>query len=376
MIFSSQFGGGLALGTVVQGINLAAPEYVPCDGRPLARASYARLAELFPFGKLTGTVRALVESPANYCIAASPTYLVAAASTAAPESAVQYSTDGATWSKSGVATPFMGVNSLLFAGGRWIATGNFGSAPIVTSGDNPNSTWTALTGGTPGGVVRYGVAYSEALGRAAFLTSGATPAIHTLENGATALVARTASSQTRSGICWSGSQFVTLNGATISTSADGITWADAPLPEAASSTAGIASNGAGAVVISGVGSGLLLSQDHGATWAVAAIPGLPADSAWQVYYSGDRFFVPTTRGVAMSLDGREWFLEPQLIQLRSTATMFAKKGGAFVQTQADSTVAYSFAESATEFNAPLLQAYMPAASGNPLPLPPSYIKAL
>lgn len=374
MIFSSQFGCGLALGTVVQGVGLAAPEYVPCDGRPLARASYARLATLFPFGKLTGTVRALVETPTNYCVAASPTYLVAAADTAS--SAVQYSADGVTWSKTGVATPSMAVNSLLFAGGRWIATGNFGSVVAVTSGDNPNSTWTALTGGAPGGVVRYGVAYSAALGRAAFLTSGASPAIHTLENGATALVARTASSQTRSGICWSGSQFVTLNGATISTSADGITWADAPLPEAASSTAGIASNGAGAVVISGVTSGLLVSQDHGATWAVAAIPGVPADSAWQVYYSGDRFFVPTTRGVAMSLDGRAWFLEPQLIQLCATATMFAKKGGAFVQTQTGSTVAYSFAESATEFNAPLLQAYMPAASGNPIPLPLSYIKAL
>lgn len=374
MIFSSQFGGGLALGTVVQGINLSEPEYVPCDGRPLARASYARLATLFPFGKLTGTVRALVEDSPNYCIAASPTYLVAAA--ASGSSAVQYSSDGVTWSKAGVATPSMTVNSLIFAGTRWIATGSFGSVVAVTSGGNPNSTWTALTGGTPGGVPRYGVAYSAALGRAAFLTPGDSPTIHTLENGATALVARTASSQTRSGICWSGSKFVTLNGATISTSANGITWADAPLPETASSTAGIASNGAGVVVISGVTSGLLVSQDHGATWAVAAIPEVPADSAWHVYYSGDRFFVPTTRGVAMSLNGRVWFLEPQRIQLRATATMFAKKGGAFVQTQASSTVAYSFAESATEFNAPLLQAYMPAASGNPIPLPPSYIKAL
>lgn len=371
---SSSIPSGMPVGSVVQGINLSEPEYVPCDGRPLARASYARLATLFPFGKLTGTVRALAESSSSYCIAASPTYLVAAA--ASGSSAVQYSADGVTWSKAGVATPSVTVSSLIFAGTRWIATSTLGSAPFVTSGDNPNSTWTELTGGTPGGVVRYGVAYSAALGRAALLTQGTAPTIHTLENGATALVARTASSQARYGICWSGSQFVTLSGTMISTSADGITWADAPLPEAASSTAGIASNGAGAVVISGVTSGLLVSQDHGATWAVAAIPGVPADSSWQVHYSGDRFFVPTTRGVAMSLDGREWFLEPQLIQLRATATMFAKKGGAFVQIQAASPVAYSFAESATEFNAPLLQAYMPAASGNPIPLPPSYIKAL
>lgn len=374
MIFSTQFGGGLALGTVVQGFGLAAPEYVACDGRPLARASYARLASLFPFGRLTGTVRALVESSTNCCIAASPNYLVAAAATAA--SAVQYSTDGASWSKTGVVTPSMAVNSLIFAGSRWIATGGAGIAPAVTTGDNPGSTWTALTGGTPSGVVRYGVAYSAALGRAAFITTGSTPAIYTLENGAAALVARTASAQSRSGICHTGTQFITINGATVSISADGITWADAPLPETASGTAGIVSNGAGAVVISGVTSGLLVSQDHGATWAVAAIPGVPADSAWQVHYSGDRFFVPTTKGVAMSLDGRAWFLEPQLIQLRVAATMFAKKGAAFVQTQAGSTTAYSFAESATEFNVPLLQAYMPAASGNPIPLPPSYIKAL
>lgn len=371
---SSSIPSGLPVGSVVHGINLSEPEYVPCDGRPLARASYARLAELFPFGKLTGTVRALVESPAQYCIAASPTYLVAAA--ASGVSAVQYSADGVTWSKAGVVTPNIGVNSLIFAGTRWIATGNTGSAPFATSGDNPNSTWTALTGGTPSGVLRYGVAYSAALGRAALLSSGSSSTIHTLENGATALVARTASTAIRSGICWSGSRFVTINVATISTSADGITWADAPLPEAASSTAGIASNGAGAVVISGATSGLLVSQNHGATWAVAAIPGVPADSSWRVYYSDDRFFVPTTSGVAMSLDGLAWFLEPQLIQLRATGNMFAKKGGAFVQIQAGFTVAYSFAESATEFNAPLLQAYMPAASGNPIPLPPSYIKAL
>ena len=377
MIYSTKYSGGVALGTIVQGYGLPEPTYLACDGRPLARAAYSRLSALFPIGRFTGTVRAMATGSTNYCFASSPNYFVASAAAANP--AIQYSADAASWSQALVVTPSMSVNSLIYAGSRWVASGASGSALAVTTGDNPNSTWAATTGGVTGGVSRYGLAYSAALGRVISLTTGSTTALQALDNGSTTLVAKTApTAKTRVGICHTGTKFIILNtDGTITTSSDSASsvWVDEPLPETAAGTGGIASNGAGVVVISGVPSGLLVSTDHGATFVKAAIPGVPASSSWLVGHSGDRFFVPTTLGVAMSLDGKFWFLEPQLIQARVETSVFAKKGASFAQVQA-STTAYSFTESATHFNAPLVQAYAPVASGNPIPLAPSFIKAL
>lgn len=378
MIYSTKYSGGVALGTIVQGYGLAEPTYVAADGRPLARASYPRLSAIFPIGRFTGTVRSLAVISAYAIVAASPNYFVATVGSSATTVPFQYSGDGVTYTNASVLAPSMTINSVIFAGTRWLASGAAGSAPLATTGDNPNSTWAALTGSAVGGVQRYGIAYSPSLGRAAFVPAGSASTIQTLENGATAVVARTLpSAQTRSGICWSGAYFITLNGASISRSPDGITgWVDEPLPEASSGSGGITSNGAGVVVISGVASGLLVSFDHGATFNRVAIPGVPADNTWLPHFSVDRFFVPTTLGVVMSLDGKTWFLEPQLIQARLVTSMFAKKGSTFVQVQSVSIAAYSFTESATHFNAPLIQAYAPVASGNPIPLAPSFIKAL
>lgn len=379
MIFSTQFGGGAALGTIVQGIGLAEPQYVACDGRPLARATYPRLSTLFPVGRFTGTVRTLAVSPPLCQLAASPNYFVASTTSGVSTTAIQYSADGAAWSQTSVVTPSMTVNSLIFAGSRWVASGASGGALAVTTGDSPNSTWVATTGGVTGGVSRYGLAYSVALGRVISITTGSTTALQALDNGSTTLVAKTApTAKTRVGICHTGTKFIILNtDGTITTSSDAASsvWVDEPLPEVAASTGGIASNGAGVVVITGVPSGMLVSTDHGATFVRVAIPGVPPSTTWLVQYSGDRFFVPTALGVAMSLDGKAWFLEPQLIQARVEASAFAKKGATFMQIQASAT-AYSFTESATHFNAPLIQAYAPVASGNPIPLAPSFIKAM
>lgn len=378
MIYSSKYSGGVALGTVVQGYGLPEPTYVACNGRPLAKADYPRLATLFPFGRFTGTVRTLAVSPPLYLLAASPNYFVASTTSGLSTTAIQYSADGAAWSQTSVVTPSMTVNSLIFAGSRWVASGASGGALAVTTGDNPNSTWAATTGGVTGGVSRYGLAYSAALGRVISLTTGSTTALQALDNGSTTLAAKTApTAKTRVGICHTGTKFIILNtDGTITTSSDAASavWVDEPLPETAAGTGGIASNGAGVVVISGVPSGLLVSTDHGATFVKAAIPGVPASSNWLVGHSGDRFFVPTTQGVAMSLDGKAWYLEPQLIQARVEASVFAKKSATFVQIQASAT-AYSFTESATHFNAPLIQAFAPVASGNPIPLGYSFIKA-
>lgn len=378
MIYSPKYSGGVALGTIVHGCGLAEPNYVACDGRPLARATYPRLSTLFPVGRLTGTVRTLAVSPPLFQLAASPNYFVASTTSGLSTTAIQYSADGAAWSQTSVVTPSMTVNSLIFAGSRWVASGASGGALAVTTGDNPNSTWAATTGGVTGGVSRYGLAYSAALGRVISLTTGSTTALQALDNGSTTLVPKTApTAKTRVGICETGEKFIILNtDGTITTSSDAASsvWVDAPLPEVAAGTGGIASNKLGAVVISGVPSGLLASTDHGVTFVRVAIPGVPASSSWQVQHSGDRFFVPTALGVAMSLDGKAWFLEPQLVQARIEASVFAKKGATFMQIQASAT-AYSFTESATHFNAPLIQAFAPVASGNPIPLGYSFIKA-
>lgn len=368
MIFDTEFEGGNPLGAIVPGIGLAEPEYVAADGRALARASYERLSSLIPVGRLTGTVRTIGTNPPEYAVAASPNFFVSVTGPSATTTPLQYSADGATWSTASVVTPSAIGLCPLWAGTRWVL-GVSGNQPLVTTGDNPGSTWAATTGGTSSGVARYGLAYRAATGRVVSISSAATATLYTLDTGSTAWVARTASNQTRVGVCDSGSKFITITSASslISTSSDGETWVDSLLPEVLSSgQGGIASNGNGAVVISGVASGLLYSPDHGATWGRATIPGVTPSDTWKVRFSDGRFFVATAQGVAMSVDGKNWFLEPQLIQAKVAASLFAKKGAAIVQVQA-STTAYSFTESATHFNAPLI----PSASNVP-----NFIKAL
>jgi len=96
-----------------------------------------------------------------------------------------------------------------------------------------------------------------------------------------------------------------------------------------------------------------------------------------VHYSGDRFFVPTVAGLAMSLDGRSWFVERQPLQAFAVAAPCAKKGSAIAQVQgASNTTAFSFTESSTIFSAPQLSAGVAAVSGGPVIGAPVYIKAL
>lgn len=368
MIFDTEFEGGHAFGAVVQGVALAEPEYVAADGRALAREDYGRLSSRFLAGCLTGTVRSIATPPNEYAVAASPGFFVTATGTSVSTVTLQYSADGAAWSTTSVVTP-SGVGVCpLWAGSRWVLAVSSNQA-FVTTGDNPGSTWVATTGGATTPVPRYGLAYRPATGRVVQIAAAATATIYTLDTGSTAWASRTASNQTRVGVCDSGSKFITITSASplISTSSNGETWADSLLPEALSAgQGGIASNGNGAVVVSGVASGLLYSPDHGATWGRVTIPGVSPVDTWKVRFSDDRFFVGTAAGVAMSFDGKAWFLEPQPIQAKVPACTFAKKGSVIVQVQA-STTAYSFTESTTHFNAPLI----PSASNVP-----NFIKAL
>lgn len=380
MAVASQFGGGMPLGSIAFGVDLPEPLYVRADARTCSRAGYPRLSTKYPFGKLTGTIRTLAGVPSNLGIAASPTYFVANA-VSSPQG-LQYSADGVTWSTAALVVGSGAISCVIWAGTRFVAVYQPGVTPYVTTGDNPNSNWVATTGGfsaVPAGGLN-ALAYSPTLGRVVSVQGSAVNNVQTLDNGSTVWVSRAGlPNRNLRGVCWTGSKFLAIVDGTniVATSADGITWTDVVTPEALiGGQGGIASNGNGIVVISGTPTGLYVSLDHGVTWASAPVPGLAsAADQWRINYSGDRFFLATTLGIAMSPDGKNWFIDPHGAQARVLASVFAKKGAVIVQMQLSAT-AYSFSESATDFVVHNLQTYSPAVSGNPVAFANAFIKAL
>lgn len=383
MIYSSKYsGGGFPLGATIQGVGLSEPQWVQRDGKARLRSAYPRLSTIFPIGKMTGTARTLAGAPGAPVITASPTYFVAIAASAAGTNPLQYSTDGVTYNLATTAT--ITPSSVEWCGNRFIVLSSAANQPLVTTGDAPNGTWSATTSGpvsVSAGSSVCRLAYSASLGRVLVIPTTSGTSVFTLENAASAWVTRTMPTSTaRQGACWTGTRYLVVSGASsvLEASPDATTgsWTSVPLQEATSTAQGnIASDGNGVVVVSGSPSGLQVSQDHGASFEVVQITGIPQSDTWRVRYAGDRFVVPTAQGTAMSLDGRKWFLDTQSIQAFSTASCVAKKGSVFAQVQA-STVAYTFAESATEFIVPALRLYTSSPAGTPIPIDPSYIKAL
>lgn len=374
MSYASQFAlSVLPLGALVQGIGLSEPQYVRCDGLPRARASFPRLSTLFPFGRLTGTVRSLAVIPVALPVVASADHFIAAGATTS--SAIQYSADGVTWATA--ATAFQTVSALVATPSRFVALSSTAQQPLASATLVPTSTW-ALTSAGPSSVAAGNslcrLAYGA--GKVVAVSAGA---VHTLDDGSTTWVSRTASGANRMGACWTGLRFVMVLGSnsSLQLSTDGVTWTDGSLREATSTNQGnIASNGSGAVVVSGSPSGLQLSTDHGLTWDFVSIPGVQPSDTWRVQYAGDRFWLPTAQGMCMSLDGRNWFLDTTHVQPFVTAAAVAKKGDVVVQTASTSAaVAYSYSESSTHFATPRIAQQTPALSGNPTPYGITYIKA-
>lgn len=381
MIYPSQFGGGFPLGATIQGIGLSEPQWVQRDGKARLRSAYSRLSTIFPIGKMTGTARTPAATPLLALVAASPTYFVAPGASGATTTAFQYSTDGVTYNTA--TTPAFTPSAIEWCGNRFIGLSSAANQPLVTTGDAPNGTWSATTSGpasvTAGSSVSR-LSYSASLGRALAIPSGAVSSVYTLDNGSTVWSTRTMpASVARQGGCWTGTRWliVAAGSASLDASPDATgSWTTVTLLEATSAAQGnIASDGNGTVVVSGCPSGLQVSTDHGATWDIVPIPGIPQSDTWRVKCIGDRFVVPTAQGVAMSLDGKKWFLDTQNVQALVTASCVAKKGAVFAQVQA-SAVAYTFAESATEFVVPALRLYTSSPAGTPIPIDPSFIKAL
>lgn len=378
MSSASQFFDRDPIGTIKMGIGLPADKWIPCNGGSVSRAAWPRLSPTFPTGTFTGTARTLVETAPNQSITASPTYFVATGSSGGTNS-LQYSTNGATWVKTGVSHASGATSEVLWAGSRFIAAFSGAVRPRVTSGDNPGSTWIATTGGPDSyNAASYGMAYSPTLGRTVAIN--ATQAF-TLENGGTAWTVRsTPELSGATSVCWTGSRFlITKSSSTnLFSSADGITWSSTSVALSAQSSQ-LVSNGAGVVVAlysdGGVTKRLQVSTDHGANWTVVTLSGA-AFTTPSLSYSGGMFFVSGTGlGFFVSQDGLNWQQETTPMQ-SAAPSKFAKKGSAIVQI-ADTTTAYSFTESSTDFRAPALQDWTllsGADEATAIPLAPYYIK--
>lgn len=375
MLLNSEYDSGLPIGAVIQGFAPDPVQWQQLDGRTLTRSAWPNLSPRFPIGKYIGTVRTLAATPsAGGHVIATADYFVST-NAGGSSTSIQYSSTGESWSTTATAsaTPV----ALCAMAARIVALNGAAGQPIISATLVPSSAWTLMTGGPTS--VALGnhfsrMAYSPTLGRLLVVYSTR----FSVDDGSTAFTGRTSTSglTTPVGTAWSGNRFVNIgaNSAICEFSTDGISYTSGLLAEATSASQGnISSDVNGTLVVSGCPSGLQVSHDHGATWAIRQIPGVPASDAWRVQRAGDRFVVPTLQGLAFSLDGDNWFLETTTVQAGVVACGVAKKGGVTVQIQANTT-AYSFGESATEFLLPNLRQHTPANSGNPIPLPGYFIK--
>ena len=377
MLLNSEFDSGMPLGTVLQGWGLDPVLWQQLDGRTLTRSAWSYLAERFPIGKHTGTVRTL---PANAAaggpVIATSNHFVAAGP-GGGANAILYSADGATYSVA--TTPSATPVCLCAMAARIVTLSGAAAQGIASATLDPTSTWAAVSGG-PVSVTMGNhfsrMSYSQPLGRMLVVAGGQR---YTVDDASTAYTSRASTSGMGApvGTAWTGNRWVNIAAGSqiCEYTSDGITYTAGLLAEATSAAQGnIASDLAGTVVVSGSPSGLQISHDYGQTWAIRQIPGVAPSDAWRVQRAADRFVVPTLGGLAFSLNGDDWFLEPTPLQAMTIAGGVAKKGAVTVQIAGSGTVAYSFTESATEFQLPNLRQATPALSGNPIPQPAYFIK--
>lgn len=395
------------VGEVVQSpINLEAMtggRYLLLDGRDLNRADVPELgykkdrvtgALAFPGGVFTGTARTLAASPAQPVIAVNGNgqYVAAAANSGGTASMIQASSDGVTWSTDAAGGWAGGdCTSLIYAGSRLIMTGSSGSlvVPHVSSfaGSDTAATafanWTATTVATTTTLTQ-GLAYSATAnagaGRAVMIPNAAGTTIWTLDDGATAWVARSHSnSRTKKAVVCTGTKFIafcTDNYNIILTSNDGVTWVEQFLPQVFSSAfANAVSDGRGTVVAASTSlSGIfIVSKDHGATWRTVYTPyaetlllsNASGGAVGLLSVANDKFFCTTPlSGTSLgndfvSADGTTWFAEPLqrgrgvIYAGGNTAKPVAYKNGVYCLLTSATTAALTLTEDTSKFRLPL-----------------------
>jgi hypothetical protein len=355
----------LPLGSVVYAAldleHLTNHQWIPLLGCSHKRAEIdPRVWKNFPVFKHTVTTRTLAVSPGNFGGAASPTYFVVAATAGA--TGIQYSTDGTTWSQTSVSTPAShAARTIIWTGTRFVS---FGTSSCATSGDNPNSTWTSLTGGASNTNAYNIAAYSPTLGRCVFLNpSSSTTALYTLDDGSTTLTLRTAPTGTRYAVVWTGERFVTNDSTNIfCVSTNGIDWSAEAKNDVVFAAAGnrylqfdMASDGRGTIVaVTGAGR-FCVSKDHGRSWALLhpTLSGGASIAISRVVYDGERFFALNTalrNNAYVSYDGSAWAPFAPHALANNANNNFAnvlKKGSTFVGIHAGTTSAFSWTEDRT-----------------------------
>ncbi len=342
----SEFAPGLPLGWVVQSplpleqlsVDYSnKPQYIALDGSdsPIGMLDDA-LKKIWPCGVFTTANRVLNAAPSvNPAVAASPTYFAAAA--VAGTAGVQYSTDGATWSVTSAVTPAgQACHCIIFTTGastpRWITAGtSTGGTPACTTGDNPNSTWTACTGGGADSTLFHSLAHSPQLDLTVFCPHAAGTSLYTMPGTTTTFTTRTASSQTKKGVCWDGTYFVviTTTAGLVQRSSDGTTWTDVKTTNIPTTLSDIISDGNGTIVAAGTNATngcVYVSKDSGNTWKRVYLPSeaylsatasdaITANAFSMLSYANGKFFVCGTLATGytfawVSKDGIFWVYEP------------------------------------------------------------------
>lgn len=414
------------VGEVVQSpINLEAMtqgRYLLLDGRDLKRADYPELGFkkdprtgqlAFPAGVFTGTARTLNSSPAVAVIAADGTnFLAAAPNGTAP---IQASADGITWSASAT---WVGTNvaSIIVAGTRYVMAGNtageLATSPMVinTGGTAANlvakANWTATTVATTTTLAQglaYGPTANAGAGRTVMIPDAAGTTIWTLDDGATAWVARShTNSRTKKAVDWTGQQFIVLCSdnycSTILTSPDGVTWTEKSVPHTLYATQFphvAASDGAGTVVIVVNGQSgrntFVVSKDHGVTWRVIPFPswagtnvqtGAPGNEYSGVHFVNGVFVVMSIYplGNPISVDGLSWHSEPLSLRGGSQIVVgdveaIAYKAGVYCHIVKGATGANTYTENRSMMRLPYAAATPAIANINAQAMHNQYIKA-
>lgn len=362
-----------------------ASRFSRCDGRNKLRTAVSStyLTRANPTGVMTYTARTLAFTPAAHSITADATNFLALAG--ADTACVQSSVDGVTWGAVGgwnVATTPICVKK---CGSRFVLVG---SGPDLTTpqvsainqaSPTPKSAWTATTIGTTAGTTNC-IAYSATRARTVYVRNTAgTGYIYTLDDGATAWVARSsATSLSKLQVVWDGAYFwaTTSTGTTILRSTDGITWTELTMPYsyyvAYPDVYGIiASDGAGTVALiasdekaAGV-SALLVTKDYGATWGVVNVilPATASITIVSIDYANNIFIVSktsTSNNVQLSRDALTWHYPGNRTLVSSYG--FAYKAGVYCGITV-STAAQSFVPDDTMFVLPMQERITASAIG-------------
>lgn len=349
-------------------------QFMRLDGRLIDRGPLPELSALLPYGKFTYTTRTNFAAPNSPDIVNDDTlFLMPGAAGTQPLQATPdgggtaWTSAAASWTAGTAVVSLIYNNALTAGNSRFIIAGSGGdlTVPYVTNAaylaaktvanvTTKATYWTATTAGTttalPQAFAYAPSAVSALVGRTVYISDASSNTIYTLDDGATAWVARTTPNAAcvRSSVCWTGQRFIVLAGGLVGTnrlqvSTDGITWADEYHYECSfnntSNAYYLASNGNGTVVFLAntgstyMGQTMYTSTDHGVTWAQYSLP-IGMSNVGTTYNAGvvsinrvefikDRFIVYSGTKAAMSKDGKNW----QVIIMNGAVTNLAWKAG-------------------------------------------------